>query len=301
LVIGQKNCSKAGENDKLFSDWMNHLKFMQIKLLSFCFLILSYSLVCFAQKPLLKRTTLTTEKITFGVGGSLTILGAPNGSIAVESWKKNEMEITVEIEIEGENEEDLALLSKVNKFLLEDTFNSVKILSVGTHDKDYMRKVAKNFPKRLLNSSWRINYIVKVPMICDVSIDAGRGDIKLTGVEGGIRIKAFETNAILNLVGGSMSAVFGSGTVNVNLATRSWRGRTADIQLASGTMNVKFQQNSNAQISAKILRTGTIENLVGNLIPLDRTKFSDKSVVGKAGNGGALLAFTVGDGNLKIE
>jgi hypothetical protein len=274
---------------------------MRIKPLSLCFFTLVFSFACFSQKILLKRTTVTTEKITFGVGGSLTILGAPNGSITVESWKKNEMEITAEIEIEAENEEDLALLSKVNKFLLEDSFNSVKILSVGTHDKDYMKKAAKKFPKRLLNLPWRINYSLKVPMICDVSIDAGRGDIKLSGVEGGIRIKALETNAILNLVGGSVSAVFGSGTVIANFSTRSWRGRNADIQLAKGTMNVKFQQNSNAQISAKILRTGTIENLVTNLIPLDRTKFSEKAVVGKAGNGGALLAFTVGDGSLKIE
>ena len=250
---------------------------------------------------MLKKTTIKTETMTFGVGGTLTILGAPNGSISVENWKRNELEITAEIEFEAANEVDLALLSKTNGYILEDTFNSIKIISVGTHDKDYMKKVAKKFPKALLNLPWKINYTIKVPAICDVNITAGRGDLKISGIEGSIQLKALETNAILNLTGGSISAVFGTGTVNVNIGSRSWRGRNADIQLANGTMNVKFPQNSNAQISAKILRNGVIENLMTNLLPLDRTKFTEKSVVGKAGNGGAVLAFTVGDGNLKIE
>ncbi len=274
---------------------------MKIKCLSLCFFTLMFSFVCFSQKTMLKKTTIKTETMTFGVGGTLTILGAPNGSISVENWKRNELEITAEIEVEAANEADLALLSKTNGYILDDTFNSIKIISVGTHDKDYMKKVAKKFPKALLNLPWKINYTIKIPAICDVNITAGRGDLKISGIEGSIQLKALETNAILNLTGGSISAVFGTGTVNVNIASRSWRGRNADIQLASGTMNVKFPQNSNAQISAKILRNGVIENLMTNLFPLDRTKFTEKSVVGKAGNGGAVLAFTVGDGNLKIE
>ena len=57
----------------------------------------------FAQtKQLLKRTTYKTETVEFGQGGTVSIIGAPSGSISVEGWQKNEVEITAEIEVQGE-------------------------------------------------------------------------------------------------------------------------------------------------------------------------------------------------------
>jgi hypothetical protein len=274
---------------------------MKTKILSLCLVAIAFSVVGFSQKALLKKTTIKTEKMTFGAGGSLSVVGAPNGSISVESWRKNEIEITAETIIEAPSEADLELLSKVNGYILQDNVNSIKIISVGMHDKDYMKKTAKKFPKALLNMPWRINYTIKVPPICDVTIDGGKGDLMVSGIEGAMQLKAFETNATLNLTGGSINATFGTGTVNVNIGSRSWRGRNAEIQLVTGTMNVKFPQNSNAQIAAKVLRTGNVQNSMMNLVPLDRTKFTETVVIGKAGNGGAFMAFTVGDGVLKIE
>jgi hypothetical protein len=110
-----------------------------------------------------------------------------------------------------------------------------------------------------------------------------------------------EANALLNLIGGSVSAVIGTGTVDVKIATRSWRGRQAAVQVATGTLNVQFPQNLNAEVNASILRTGQIENLLTTLKPRERSKFSEKSMLARSGSGGALLSFTVGDGNLKLS
>ncbi len=230
----------------------------------------------------------------------MTINGSPQGSITVESWNKNEMEITAEVEVQAENDADLALVSSVNGFVIDDTFNHIQIITVGMHDKDFMKKKFKKFPKRLLNLPWKIDYHVKVPQICDLEINAGRGDLKISGVEGAMQIKALETNADLNLSGGTVNAVFGAGNVNVKILNRSWRGRHLDIQLANGTINVQFPENLNAEINASILKTGKIENLYTLLKPRDRTTFSDKQINAKSGNGGALLAFTVSDGAINI-
>ena len=270
-------------------------------------LVLSASIFMFAGflhaqgKQLSKRTTFKSEKIEFGAGGTVTIIGAPEGSIKIEGWNKNELEISAEIEVQAETEADLAQLSQINGFAIDDTFGHVRIITVGTNDKEYIKRVAKKFPKKLLNMPFKINYIIKVPTFCDLEIDAGKGDLNLSNVEGTMQIKAAESNATLDLNGGTISAVFGIGNVDVKIGSRSWRGRQAVFQLASGNLSVQFPQNLNAQVDAAVLRNGQIENSLTSLKPRDKSKFSEKSMLAKAGNGGALLSFTVGDGNLKMS
>lgn len=256
----------------------------------------------FAQTTqLIKRTTYKTETAELGAGGTVTIVGAPNGSVTIEGWDKNEVEVSAEIEMQAANEADLALLSTVSGFVVDEQFGHIRIISIGTHDKDYLKRVAKKFPKNLLNSPLKIDYKVKVPRFCDLDINSGKGDLKLSGVEGAMQIKVFEGNASLDLIGGAINATFGSGNVDVKINSRSWRGRQAAFQVATGTLNVRFPQNMNAEVDASVLRNGKIENSLTTLKPRDRSKFSDKTMLAKAGSGGALLSFTVGDGTLKMS
>lgn len=270
-----------------------------LNLFIFSLSIIVFTSFSFAQN--LKRTIFKTETIEFGVGGTVTITGAPKGSISIEGWSKNEIEVSAEVEMEGATEADLAELAKVNGFVIDEQFGHIRIMSIGTHDKDYMKRVAKKFPKRLLNSPLKIDYKIKVPRYCDLDINSGTGDLKLSNVEGAMQIKAFESNARLDLIGGTINATFGSGNIDVKINSRSWRGRQAVVQVATGILNVQFPQNMNAEVDASILRTGKIENSLTSLKPRDRSKFSETSMLAKAGNGGALLSFTVGDGTLKMS
>jgi hypothetical protein len=267
----------------------------------FAVLVFLFLAPCLAQTgSLLKRTTYKTETVEFGAGGTVTIAGAPDGSITVEGWQQNSVEITAEIEVQAATEADLAELAKVNGFIIDDGFGHIRISSVGTYDKGYMKRVAKKFPKNLLAMPFKIDYKIKVPVYCDVNIDGGRGDLNLSNVEGMLRINYLESNAKLNLIGGTVVATVGKGEVQIIFPNRSWRGRSADIQLAAGTMSVQMPLNLNANIDAKVLRVGQIENVLTVLKPRDRTKFTEKSMQAKAGSGGAPLSFTVGDGTLKI-
>jgi hypothetical protein len=57
-----------------------------------------------AQSPqLLKRTTSKSDKFDFSSGGTIAIVGAPAGSITVEGWKNNQVEISAEIEVQAES------------------------------------------------------------------------------------------------------------------------------------------------------------------------------------------------------
>ena len=266
-------------------------------------LLTAFSVAVFAQpKPTHKRTTHKTDRFDFGVGGTLSVSGAPVGSIRIEGWKNREIEITAEIEIQANSEADLAKLSEVTSFVLQESLGRTGIISVGTHDKKYMKKAAKKFPKELMGLPFRIDYVIKVPQYTDLEIDGGRGDLTISGVEGAMRLNFLETNAKLNLLGGITSAIFGKGTVDLVVPSMGWRGRSADVQLASGDMNIHLPSGVNADVDATVLRTGKIENTFVGFKPRTRNgEFTEKSIVAKAGIGGIPLKFTVGDGTLKIS
>ncbi|HEY8562180.1 MAG TPA: hypothetical protein VIL74_17530 [Pyrinomonadaceae bacterium] len=261
------------------------------------------SLACHAQTAqLIKKTTYRTETIEFGAGGTLSVTGAPAGSISIEGWNKPEVEISAEVEIQAPTEADLALLATLNTFVIDQGFNHTRIVSVGTFDRDFMKRTAKKFPKALVDMPFKIDYKIKVPRFCDLNITGGSGDFSLVGVDGEIFVKYLNSNAKMNLIGGSLQATFGGGTVDVTIPTRSWRGRFADVQLASGTMNVQLPLSFNAEVEAAVLRTGQIENSFAELKPKTKNaQFTERSISAKAGNGGVPLRFTVGDGALKIS
>ncbi|HKQ99833.1 MAG TPA: hypothetical protein VJT09_04120 [Pyrinomonadaceae bacterium] len=252
-------------------------------------------------QPTLKRTTTRHEVRRFAYGSSMTIIGAPAGSITIEAWPKSEVDISADIELYANTEEELALLAAVNSFTIDEDANHLRILTTGTHDKNFMKRAAKKFPKTLLNLPWKIDYHIRVPAMCDLEVDAGRGAISLSGVEGAISLKALESNANLVLTGGAVMATVGAGSIKVKLATRSWRGVGANIQLAKGDLTLELPAGFNADINAEVLRSGLVENSYAELLPLERTTFTPRSVRGRAGAGGATLTFKVTDGALRIR
>ena len=255
-----------------------------------------------AQTPkMLKRTTTKTDRLSFGAGGTIAIVGAPKGSITVEGWSNREVEITAEIVVEGATEADLDRLSKVVGFSLEESTGRVAIVSAGTNDKKYIKQIDKNFPKALMGNPYRIDFVIKVPRYSDLQIDGGSGDLAVSGVDGAMKVNYLETKAKLDLIGGGLMAVFGKGDVEISVPTRSWRGRFADVQLASGNLVLSLPTGLNADFDASILRTGRIDNGFTEFVPrVRKQEFTETSIVAKSGTGGVPLKFSVGDGTMKI-
>ncbi|HEY0003854.1 MAG TPA: hypothetical protein VGB17_03505 [Pyrinomonadaceae bacterium] len=251
--------------------------------------------------PTLARTTTRHETRRFAYGGTISIVGAPAGSLIIEAWPRSEVDITAEIELHAYAEEDFARLSAVNGFLFEEDVNHLRILTTGMHDKAFMKRAAKGFPKQLLGLPWKIDYRIRVPAITDLEIDMGRGPLSISGLEGAIRLNALESDATLVLGGGTVSATIGSGTVNINITTRSWRGSGIDIRLAAGEINLQLPAGFNGDLNADILRTGQIENEASSLEPRERPGLTKRSIRARAGAGGATFSFTVGDGKLTIK
>lgn len=253
-------------------------------------------------RPLqLVRTTTRHEVRRFAYGGTLTLIGAPEGSITIEGWSRNEVDISAEIQLRADTETDLDLLAAVNTFVLDEDLNHLRVLSTGTHDKAFMRTVAKKFPKTLLGLPWKIDYRIRVPLSIDLEINAGRGPVSIAGVEGNIRLSATESEANLKLSGGTLSATIAVGKLNLSIPVRSWRGVGAEVRLAAGEITVEIPTGFSGDIDAEVLRSGKIENSFEGLEPRERQGQTPQKMNARAGVGGAVFNLTVGDGTIYIK
>jgi hypothetical protein len=251
--------------------------------------------------PLLTRTTTRHETYRLSYGGSVTISSAPTGSLIVEGWQRNEVDISATIELQAPSAADLDQLATVNNFFVDEDLNHIRILTSGTHDRAFMKRTARNFPKSLIGLPWKIDYHIKVPGMTDLAVDAGNGPVKLSGVEGAIRLNSLNGDADLSLTGGLVAITVQSGTVNVRIPSRGWHGLGAEIRLAAGSLNLELMPGFSADINADVLRTGGIRNTFPELSPRERTSMTAQSIRARAGSGGATLSFTVGDGTILIK
>ncbi len=272
------------------------------KLFLLAAVIAAFTIAASAQQPRqIKRTTFKEDRLSFGVGGTISLIGAPQGSIRIEGWQNREVEIIAEIEVTAPSDEDLERISKVTGFIMDESLGRLSITTVGTHDKKAVRKLDKRFPKKLLGTPFRTNYVLRVPQYTDLVIDGGVGELNISGVEGTLRVNFLETDADIALVGGGLLANFGKGKVNISIPSHSWRGRFADVQLASGELALHLPRGLNADFDATILRSGKIDNGFDGFTPrVRKAVFTDSVISAKAGTGSVPLKFTVGDGNILI-
>ena len=251
--------------------------------------------------PLLTRTITRHESRRLFYAGTVTVTGAPNGSVTIEGWQRNEVEVSAEIELHAATEADLSRLATLNNFVIDEDSNHLRIVTTGTHDRAFMKRAAKDFPKSLIGLPWKIDYHIKVPAVTDLEVNAGVGPTRLAGIEGAIRLNAVQTDATLSLTGGMVSVIVQSGTVDVTIPALSWHGLGADIKVASGNLSIGLMPGFSGDINAAVLRTGEIKNAYPNLEPRERNSITPQSLRARAGNGGGTLTFTVGEGTIQIN
>jgi hypothetical protein len=142
---------------------------------------------------------------------------------------------------------------------------------------------------------------LRVPVNTDLEISAGHGPVKLSGVEGALRVSATESETALILTGGLVTTTVTAGVINFSIPVRSWRGSGADIRLASGTINVDLAPGFSGDIDADVLRTGKIVNTYEGLTTREKPGVTERTVRARVGAGGPFFKFTVGDGTVNIR
>ena len=256
-----------------------------------------------AQPPanLLTRSITRHETARLQFGGTVTLSGAPAGSIVIHGWQRNEVEIKATIELQAPTAADLDLLATLNTFVVDQEVDHIRILTTGTHDRAFMKHATKKFPKALLGLPWKIDFQISLPAMTDLEVDAGVGPIELSGVEGALRLNALSSVADLELTGGLVSVLIQGGEINLRVPNRNWHGLGAEVRLASGKLSVELAAGFSGDLNADVLRTGEIRSTFPDLQPRSPNSIGPTSVRARAGMGGATLNFTVGDGTVEIK
>lgn len=251
--------------------------------------------------PTLVRTTSRHEVRRLSYGGTFTLVGAPAGSIRIESWARNEVEITADIELRADTEADLDRLAVLNTFVVDDDSNHVSVMTVGTHDKAFMRTAAKKFPKELLGLPWKIDYRIRVPVAIDLDINAGRGPVSISGTEGDLRLTAAESATTLHLGAGSLAVTVATGNVKLTVPSRSWRRGGVDIRVAAGEITLELPSGFSADLDGEVIQSGKINYAYPALEEREKPGLTPRRMKGRAGAGGAFINLTVGIGVININ
>ena len=251
--------------------------------------------------PALRSTQRLRESYRIGFVGAVTVCGAPEGSLSVEGWPRGEVDISAEVELRADTEEDLARLAAVNRFTVTDDLNHLTVLTVGTHDRKYMKRAARDFPKKLLGLPWKLDYALRVPAACDLEIFAGRGPLRVSGVEGALRLNAGESDASFILTGGDAEATVERGRVSFRLAAQSWRGRGANVRLGSGDLTVELPPNFHGDLDAQVLRAGRVEDAHPPRRARQRAAANARPIEAGGGTGGAQQPMKAGGGTAGIK
>jgi len=274
-----------------------------MKIINFAFagvVVCLLALMCDAQA--LKRTTTKTDSIPLGAGSTVSILGAPVGSIKVNVIPGNDVQITAEIEVQAANEADLAGAAVLTTYVEQDTLGKLAIVSVGADSRRKFTSDEKKLIKRLRGMPYRIDYVIGVPRYTNVEINGGIGDISLDGDEGDHRINAVNAKVNVTIRGGSLAATLAKGELNINVPPSGRRGLNIDASVVIGDLSMTIPENLSGDIDASVLRTGKIVNNIQRLKVRDRkVPFTDKLVQGRAGAGGPAIKLTVGDGSILLQ
>ncbi|MBX3291885.1 MAG: hypothetical protein KF881_03215 [Acidobacteria bacterium] len=249
----------------------------------------------------IKRTVTKTERIPFGAGGTVTVAGAPLGAIRIKPSAGNEVVINAKIEIQADNEAELAKLTEITGYITEESLSRIAITAVGAHTKGIFKKIPKKTAAKLASLPYSIDFEIEVPKYCDLVLNGGKGDLTVEGLEGSLSVNFIESAAVIRIISGAVNITVGQGSVDIALGTKGWRARTADVSVAKGDIIASFPANFSAELDAVILRTGAIYNIIEGMTPRDRkVEPTERLMQMKAGVGGPRVKFTVGDGSIRL-
>jgi hypothetical protein len=119
-------------------------------------------------------------------------------------------------------------------------------------------------------------------------------------VEGNIQLSAAASVANLKLTGGTLTATIATGTVKLEIPTKSWRGVGAVLRVAAGDISVEIPTGFSGEFDAAILRSGKIDASYEELGRATRG-VDPRRLAARAGAGGAAFKLTVGDGVIVIR
>ena len=221
------------------------------------------------------------------------ILKNTNGTVTVESWRRNEIEVRAIKKVKAGSRRDAELFME-------------KVRIEITRSRDRLR-IETDYPQKRGDwgfMSWMrgrrkpqvtIEFDIKVPEEIDLDLGTVNGAITVWEINGEVEVHTTNGRIELDNVYGSVKGNTVNGSIEAELKDLD---RRDDIRLetVNGTIITYFPRNIDADFNAR-----AVNGSIRTDFPLKvRGKWGPKNVSGIVGRGGALINLKTVNGSIKI-
>lgn len=176
------------------------------------------------------------REFTIDAGRMLNVDGGPNGSIEVQGWDGDQVQVEAKVQVWSRDDDPEALARDV-------------VIETGRR----IRADVPRFGRRNREGGVSVSYRLRVPRTMDLGLETLNGSISIADVRGNIDFSA--TNGGIELVGlgGDVRGRTTNGGVRVELSGAEWDGRGLDVETTNGGVTLLVPEGFRADLT-----TGTV-------------------------------------------
>ena len=231
------------------------------------------------------------EVVPFKTGGKVTVNNV-NGSITVETWDQENVEVNAEIVVKARSRRDA-----------EDFLKEVEIILDRSGDR---LRIEPDYPKRegsgLLDWVFgrrppevTVNFRIRLPQQTDVVASSVNGRVTVSDVQGDVKLHTTNGSVEVRDVVGSLSVQTVNGSVKAKLLELP-----ADAEVSLKTVNGGIRLYLPEDVSAEI-EASTVNGGIDSEFPIEvRGKYGPKHASGRVGEGDAFVTLKTVNGSIQI-
>ena len=165
--------------------------------------------------------------------GQLFTLKADFGSVVVNSWGKNEVQVVVRKEVNRRSEKEVKELFDYYDVDFSQDSRGVTVTAEYTGPKNWFGR----------SHNMRVHFDVNVPREFDLDVHTAGGSIEVADIKGQVDVNTSGGHIKLGSIGGKVNAKTSGGSISLNGSDG-----TADLRTSGGGINIG---NVNGDVTAK--------------------------------------------------
>jgi len=236
----------------------------------------------------------TTRQIPFQQNGYLELINS-NGSVDVQSWDKNEVEIKAYKRIRAASKGRAEELMRELKVEVEQTATEIKIETIAP---PALKKFGGFFDWLFSGdqNSFSVEYEIKVPRSIDLNISTTNGKVYCRQIRGKLRLNSTNGKIVAREIEGLVRSKTTNGSLDVELLSIP-SGEEINFSTTNGSITLRLPDKYGAEVNLK-----TTNGHIDSDFPCsEQHGWSKSQMSGIIGDGSGTLYCKTTNGNIRLH
>ncbi len=203
---------------------------------------------------------------------------ARNGSIAVEGWDRNDVQVRARVVATADTDARARQIA-----------GDVRITTDGG-------RVRADGPSRDEDESWWVSWRISVPRALALRLGTTNGSITVAGIASRMDLQTTNGSLRLTDLGGDVHGRTTNGSVRVQLSGRTWDGAGLTVETSNGSVRLAVPDGYAAH-----LETGTRNGSVHVDFPITVQGRLSRDISADLGGGGPTIRVTTRNGSVRVQ